>query len=156
MLLDAGGPVAGLAGVDVDLREALAELAAHPTGLGPPAAYLGFRREKASVQGRRYQPAEALQQRGAVLDPTTVGLTSLTESAAQAVFARHLAGLAGLRVSAGVCREASWSRQALAGSLRLRLSPLIHADRAPSVGGRGAAGGARGRRRGRWRTGRRG
>ncbi|HEV7726950.1 MAG TPA: hypothetical protein VGO74_08480, partial [Modestobacter sp.] len=36
------------------------------------------------VQGRRYQPAEALQQRGAVLDPTTVGLTSLTESAAQA------------------------------------------------------------------------
>jgi hypothetical protein len=77
VLLDAGGPVAGLAGVDVDLREALAELAAHLTGLGPPAAYLGFRREKASVQGRRYQPAEALQQRGAVLDPTTVGLTSL-------------------------------------------------------------------------------
>jgi DNA-binding LacI/PurR family transcriptional regulator len=34
VLLDAGGPVAGPAGVDVDLREALAEPAAHLTGLG--------------------------------------------------------------------------------------------------------------------------
>jgi DNA-binding LacI/PurR family transcriptional regulator len=88
ILLDAGGPVNGLASIDVDLTDALAELAAHLTDLGHRRiAYLGFRREKASVQGRRHQLATALQQRGAVLDPTTVELTELTESAAEAAFA---------------------------------------------------------------------
>ena len=87
ILLDAGGPVNDLASIDVDLGQALAELAAHLTGLGHRRiAYLGFRREKASVQGRRHQLASALQQRGAVLDPTTVEITELTESAAQAAF----------------------------------------------------------------------
>jgi LacI family transcriptional regulator len=106
VLLDAGGPVAGLAGVDVDLRSALAELAAHLTGLGHRrVAYLGFRREKASVQGRRYQLAEALQQRGAVLDATTVELTGLTESAAQAAFASTWPAWRATGVSAVVCGD---------------------------------------------------
>jgi LacI family transcriptional regulator len=106
VLLDAGGPVAGLAGVDVDLRSALAELAAHLTGLGHRrVAYLGFRREKASVQGLRYQLAEALQQRGAVLDATTVELTGLTGSAAQAAFASTWPAWRATGVSAVGCGD---------------------------------------------------
>jgi len=87
ILLDAGGPVGALSSVDVDLTDAMSELADHLTGLGHRRiAYLGFRREKASVQGRRHQLATALQERGAVLDPTAVELPELTEAAAQTAF----------------------------------------------------------------------
>jgi LacI family transcriptional regulator len=106
ILLDAGGPVNGLASIDVDLGQALAELAAHLSGLGHRrVAYLGFRREKASVQGRRHQLATALQQRGAVLDPTTVELTELTEFAAQAAFARTWPVWRANGVTAVVCGD---------------------------------------------------
>ncbi|MCU1620383.1 MAG: hypothetical protein JWP68_2992 [Modestobacter sp.] len=106
LLLDAGGPVNGLASVDVDLREALAELAAHLTGLGHERiAYLGFRRDKASVQGRRHQLDRALRQRGAVLHPTTVELTELTESAAQTAFTDTWPLWRGAGVTAVVCGD---------------------------------------------------
>jgi LacI family transcriptional regulator len=106
VLLDAGGPVGGLAGVDVELGNALAQLAAHLTDLGHRrVAYLGFRREKASLQGRRHQLAAALELRGAVLDSTAVELTELTEDAAQRAFTAGWPTWRAAGVTAVVCGD---------------------------------------------------
>ena len=87
VLIDAGGPQLGVASIDVDLGPAMIELADHLVALGHlTVAYLGFNREKASVQARRNELAKALADRGATLVADQIELDELTEEAAKRAF----------------------------------------------------------------------
>jgi LacI family transcriptional regulator len=106
VLIDAGGPQVGVASIDVDLGPAMIDLADHLVALGHRwVGYLGFSREKASVQARRLELAKALADRGAALVSDPIELDQLTEEVAQQAFESRWASLSAQGVTAVVCGD---------------------------------------------------
>jgi LacI family transcriptional regulator len=106
ILLDAGGAQAGIASIDLDVGSAARELSRHLVDLGHQRiAYIGVSRDKASLQHRRQELADALRADGAVLVPDDVVLGELTVSAAEHAFPAAWETWRRAGVSAVVCGD---------------------------------------------------
>ncbi|HEY0484741.1 MAG TPA: LacI family DNA-binding transcriptional regulator [Mycobacteriales bacterium] len=122
ILLDAGGPQAGLASIDLDVASAARELSAHLVGLGHRrVAYVGVSRDKASLHHRRQVLADALRADGALLVPDDLVLGELTVSAAEEAFPAAWAAWRRAGVSAVVCGDELYAYGVLRASARLGL-----------------------------------
>jgi LacI family transcriptional regulator len=123
VLIDAGGPQAGVASIDIELGQAMVDLADHLVGFGHRSVgYIGFSREKASVQGRRIALAKALADRGAVLVSDPIELNELTEWAAQHAFETRWPELSANGVTAMVCGDELFAYGILRGCAELGVS----------------------------------
>jgi DNA-binding LacI/PurR family transcriptional regulator len=120
ILLDAGGPQAGIASIDLDVESAARELSRHLVDLGHRhVAYVGVSRDKASLQHRRRELAGALRADGAVLAPDDLVLGELTVSAAEDAFPAAWETWSRAGITAVVCGDELYAYGVLRACRRL-------------------------------------
>jgi DNA-binding LacI/PurR family transcriptional regulator len=120
ILIDAGGTQAGIASIDLDVESAARELSRHLVDLGHRrVAYVGVSRDKASLQHRRLELADALRADGAVLTPDDLVLGELTVSAAEDAFPAAWDRWRRAGVSAVVCGDELYAYGVLRACRRL-------------------------------------